>query len=875
MSKEKLSWWGLAVVLMGYLLLVLAFSQITPFNKGPDEGYHLEYITFIKQQGRLPISYDERAQITRADFPPLYHLLVSLLSAGVDVSGPPHIKIFWDSFRYRAMDHQADSIWYIQTEDYQWPYFGPFLVWQIGRWLSIALSLGTIVVVYLTLKETPLGQIPLAPLAGAGLLAFIPQYIFLSASLNDDNLLGLVAALYFWALVKAINRPRRWMPFVAMGLLIGVSLTVKYTLVIIPLELALVCWLLAQKLNQGWGWIVRRLLVVAALALLCAGWWFGWNLWFLNTVDEHGWLVGLLNPLLAGGADTTLNRLSGFVSGGQVGLTDLPGDTRVGSWWRWVQLTAITFWGVGVGDVLPGWPYAYLMVGLLAAVAGYGLGRVWQRNPAARPWLGLMLLHVVIFLVLPVVRFELTRRLGVAAQGRHILIPAAPAVAGLLVWGVAAMTSPRWHRTAFAAMITTLVIWSLAHLYWLQRLTASPLPLRTAPQAATWLARPAQATFDESLELVSFQIDPQPAQGRLSVELAWQTLAAVSQNYRLLVNLVDAQGRVVSHWTGYNGQGRLPTLAWEAGDVIFDRLALPLPNLPPGEYQVQAQLLGRDGPLPVSGSNLLELAGVGLDEPAKLDLPYSLSFAGASENALFALWQAGGPAGAEPVYRYPSTITVVTAQADVVLDLLDESGQSWPVAGQSANVFTFIIGPNWSGGNYRLRVTLADGRQAVSEPLLRVDNWWPRRFAAPAIQVPVSANFAREILLLGYKLPNRQVKAGHALPITLYWQAPPHRSPQADFIQFNHLLGPDGQLRGGYDRRPLEYYSTLLWAPGEVVVDGYTVPVDPDAPPGQYWLDVGYYITVGQSAVNLPLLVDGEMSPKTSVTIGPIEVVAP
>ena len=95
------------------------------------------------------------------------------------------------------------------------------------------------------------------------------------------------------------------------------------------------------------------------------------------------------------------------------------------------------------------------------------------------------------------------------------------------------------------------------------------------------------------------------------------------------------------------------------------------------------------------------------------------------------------------------------------------------------------------------------------------------------------------------------------------------------FIQFNHLLDRAGNLRGGYDRQPLEYYSTLLWAPGEVVVDGFAVPVDADAPPGEYYLDVGYYITVGESAVNLPLVVNGEMTDTTSVTVGPIYVVAP
>ena len=137
------------------------------------------------------------------------------------------------------------------------------------------------------------------------------------------------------------------------------------------------------------------------------------------------------------------------------------------------------------------------------------------------------------------------------------------------------------------------------------------------------------------------------------------------------------------------------------------------------------------------------------------------------------------------------------------------------------------------------------------------------------------ANFANQLKFLGYTLPQNRVKAGDAFPITLYWQAPSNMSPQANFIQFNHLLDSAGELHGGYDRRPLEYYSTLLWAPDEIIIDGYTVPVEADALPGDYYLDVGYYLTVGDSAVNLPLVVDGQMTDVYGVTIGPIEVIAP
>jgi hypothetical protein len=232
-----------------------------------------------------------------------------------------------------------------------------------------------------------------------------------------------------------------------------------------------------------------------------------------------------------------------------------------------------------------------------------------------------------------------------------------------------------------------------------------------------------------------------------------------------------------------------------------------------------------------------------------------------------------------PLYRYPATISLVVSDdldsAGQSVQLVDPYDRTWPADRAAANIFAFVVGPRWQSGDYRLQITSTEGQKFVSEPLLSVENWWERQFDVPEIEVPLEANFADQLYLLGYNLPQEQVKAGEAFPITLYWQARPDRSPQANFIQFNHLLDSTGTLRGGYDRRPLEYYSTLLWAPGEIVVDGYAVPVDADAPAGEYYLNVGYYLTVGESAVNLPLVVDGTMTDVTSVTIGPIEVETP
>jgi 4-amino-4-deoxy-L-arabinose transferase-like glycosyltransferase len=781
------------------------------------------------------------------------------------------------------------------------------LVLHLGRWLSILFGVINLWLIYRVFLELLPDQRWLA-IAAVALAAFWPTYAYMSSVMNEDTMMSVLTTLYLWMLILVIKEPAKLWPYLALGLALGVSVTVKYTTIILPLEVMVVLAVLAWRRAYGAWWWVRRTALVGICAVVASSWWFGWNFWYLNEVKKLGWLAGLLRPIFTGGPDITLSRLGYFFSGGEIGLADIPGGREAGTFSTWVQKTFQSFWGESINGLIPLSPYIFIFVGLIVGITTFGLWRLWRAEPPARKWLLLLLFHIGIFLILPLLRFNLTRRIGETAQGRHILMPSLLAVVILVIWGAAAALPPRGRPWGLALLLVGFISWTGAHVVYLYNSTPTPVPMRTIAQAAAWLSHPAGAKFGEAVELVSYELDPRPAEGSLHLNLAWRSLAYTNENYLLKIVLLDRQGQVVSHWAGFTGQGRLPTLAWDPGDSVFDRLSLPLPHVPAGDYTVQVQLSGAAGPLPVmeqgcgetaeqacSSPAAFVLTDISLPEPSTLSLPHSLTVTGPGGRTeiAFALWPAGGPTAETrpstsdphlPYFRYPATVTIIAEAAALKgaaldLQLVDPAGQTWPADDSTANIYTFMIGPRWPSGNYRLKMMLRQGdqvtAQATSEPLLAVENWWKRDFEVPAIASPGEANFANQLQFLGYTLPQTQVKAGQSFPLTLYWQAMPDKSPQADFVQFNHLLDSAGTLRGGYDRRPLEYYSTLLWAPGEVVTDGYTVPVAPDAPPGQYYLNVGYYLTVGESAVNLPLVVAGQMSDVTSITIGPIEVVKP
>ncbi|MCB0165454.1 MAG: glycosyltransferase family 39 protein [Anaerolineae bacterium] len=861
-----------------YLGFGLAFSQRLHFSRALDEGYHLELVTFIKQHGRLPITFDERLQMARADLPPLYHLLVAILPPKIDpTSDQPDFRLYKDSFRYQVIDAPPGQRWSVDTEDLTWPYYGQFLAWQLGRGLSLLFGAATLVVLFLILQEIPLGKRPLTSIVGVALLAFTPRYLILSAALNDDTLLGLTAAICFWMLIKIVKSPTRWLPMLVLGAALGISMTIKYSLALLPLEIIVVLGFLTWQQKLGWLWLAKRVTVIGGMAALFSSWWFGWNIYYFNTVAQDGVVVGLIRALFSGGYNATLNSIGDVLSGGQLDASTEIVNESSATLAQWLRLTFLSFWGFSIDDRIPLSPLVFWLVGLILVAAAWGNWRLWRRDSRSHRWLLLAGFHLLLLGVIPLLRFVTSGRLGQTAQGRHILVPAAAAIIALLVWGLAAaFPQPRWQRSVFAAVIVMMGVWSAAHLYQLTNQPPSLLPMRTVAFAADWLPQTVdQGQFGEGVELVSYALTPQPATGQLVVELAWRSLGYVNENYLMALTLIDANGRAVSQWTGYHGAGQIPTLAWTPGDTIFDRLSLPLPNLPPGEYHLQVQVLadGQQLLLP-TGSDTLTLKPITLDEPSTLPFTHRLTSETNGAALAFSVWQANGPDPAEqPHFRYPHTISIVVEPSTQTfsLDLIDSQGTAWSPTRTVNGVYTFVIGPRWPTGDYQLAINDA----VQPDPILFVENWQPRRYTLPPeIETPLVANFANQILLAGYTLPQKTVTAGEPFPITFYWQSP-ERSPQADFIQFNNLLDSAGHVWGGYERLPLENYSTLLWDAGEVVVDGYTVPVDPDAPPGQYYLDVGYYIVVGGSAVNLPLVIDGAMSDTSSISVGPIEVVAP
>ena len=103
------------------------------------------------------------------------------------------------------------------------------------------------------------------------------------------------------------------------------------------------------------------------------------------------------------------------------------------------------------------------------------------------------------------------------------------------------------------------------------------------------------------------------------------------------------------------------------------------------------------------------------------------------------------------------------------------------------------------------------------------------------------ANFADLMLLLEADIQRDSAQASQVIPAVLRWRA--LQTMDQDYTVFVQLIGPDGRLYGQVDTWPMQgSRPTSGWVAGEELSDLYEVRLDPDSPPGDYQVVVGWYL---------------------------------
>jgi len=667
-------------ILAIYLILAVAYSVASPIFEAPDEINHVYLVKHLAETHTLPTfgsgeaTGDASLYGQEAGQPPLYYAIGAVIVSGVAMDETPPAFNPHASMGNPLQPGNKNIIIHGPTE--LWPWRGLPLAVHLLRFLSIVMGAGAVFFVW----KIGQGLFPdngALALAAAAFVAFLPQFLFISAAVTNDNLIIFLSTFILWLILWLFGADFRrvpdWPEALLLGMFLGFAALSKlsglYLLIIAGLA-----YLLYAITRRDWrGALSSGLLTGLTAVTIAAPWyWRNWQLYGDPTA---------LTPFLEtiGRRQTPVHFRSEF-QGLRISLLGLFG-------WFNTPLPEAVY---RVWD-------AFLAISAIGFLRG-----VWRRRLHLRPlrryaflitlalWLGLILLALIRW-----------NSLTPAAQGR-LLFPA------LASFGILTMLGWREWLPGRAWWLVIppglLLLTSIYGVVWVIPNAYRP-PETIAPEAVPAEARRAPIIFDGHIMLVGAAAQPitvHPGE-TFEITLYWQAVDAIPYNASLYIHVLGRDFEDVAQVNSYPGWGSAPTSLWRPDRVLVDRYRIQLP----GGVEVPTKLV-------------VDVGMYDFDSQT----PYPARLASGEEPPLGVLSLRAIPATA-PDYAiaHPTDF-----RADGIIrlagyDLPDEDFHP----GQTLPLTLYWQGLAPITEDYQVFVHLVDerGQQVAGYDKAPVDGWWP------------------------------------------------------------------------------------------------------------------------------------------------------
>ncbi|OQY30546.1 MAG: hypothetical protein B6243_10230, partial [Anaerolineaceae bacterium 4572_5.2] len=903
--------WALGGVMVLFAALALAYSFVFPLGEINDEIPHFALVQFIAEHHRPPLTTEEREAVgKKGDASPFYHTLVALLTQYVDISdASPLPELDAELKRYIPSDGLTiHNI--LHTSREKFPFSGLPLAWHLARLVSIPLGMITIIGVYLSILSIYPGR-PCFALAVSGFVAFLPRFVLSSAVLNDDNLAFAFISLSVLYLVRLAKGDESLKTLILSGVLIGLAAFAKYHSIL--LLAAMTVLLLQLKVQRKWSWkrALHHWSIILLAFLAAVGWWFAFLVIRFNQVAEQGFIGGLLATL----GDPVVTQ--GVSDAAGLEIPFLP----AAHWLNWLFLMLRTFWYQDSSSYhyfkstnsLGVYRTVYLFIGLISMAAILGLLKrsvnyiyAWRasisRSVLRLPEFCLLGYVFLIYGALVFIR-HLMQPGFVTAQGRHIF-PALTAIAFFAVLGWEEILNwigleksrlhgrkmPSGDKTLAFAVSGSLLGLSIIILCTFIIPVYYPfLPLTKENPTGVSISHRIEHSFADGVNLLGVDLESSAIEtgAALPVVLYWQVAKEQSKDFLTSVCLRNEQGETVTCWQGYPVNGRYPARAWEEGYVIEDRIDLPTPTcLPAGTYQIWLSVV------PLRPDKAISIGDESTDEPDPIQLAeISLVHKRLSPLPDIELWLKGKKYtnGKFNLFQPRQTLTAIHYQPEDNL-LLQGQGEirlspvsnnpagdaSWLPVSPSvtyrcpdntlAKVYNFVLDTGIIPAGYQVEVDHEINKNFDLKVKTRKRNFSDLQ----PTEVAANKLFGDELELTGYDIDHTPRMAGEPVNITMEWRT--LRTMGDRYNASTHFLDNNVVMWGQYDNILGGTYSNLLWAPGEVVRDEYSLLVAPHTPPGLYHIEFGVYRYAKGKFQFLPVHSNAESETVKHITLGQIRV---
>lgn len=557
----------ITLILAAFIALGITYSLVTPIFESPDEIYHYFFIKHLADGKGLPVQNPEDPGLWEQEGsqPPLYYLMGALAIFWSDTSDAEDL-LWYNPQRNvgRPLDPGNKNV-IVHTQRERFPFRNTALAVHLIRLLSVLLGAGTVFLTYRLALEVFPGQKHLA-VGVAAINAFIPQFLFISGSVNNDNLVTFLASLALLLITRITKHASRnthhWVLdiryWVLLGFVLGLTCLSKLSGLGLLILTAIVLIVEAYRRRSAKPLVGG--LIALAVASAVAGWWYvrNWSLY---------------------GDPTGLNMMLAVVGRGSApsSLPELWGEFRG---------LRMSFWALfGWFSILVA-PAAYAILDAVSLFALVGLGvwfvrRRWLSEtrffPLQKPGfftLGVLILWLAI-VFLGLVRWTWTTP---ASQGR-LLFPAISALCILLMLGLSQLVPGRYAKTI--VIVIGLAMFAFAALC--PFLYIGPAYARPPVLSPDEVPPGVVHDFGGKIRLLSYQLDREEvAPGEaLGITLYWQGLVEMKDDYYLFIHLLGRRDELVGHEDTYHGWGSYPTSLWRpaenlATEIIADAYRLPI-----------------------------------------------------------------------------------------------------------------------------------------------------------------------------------------------------------------------------------------------------------------------------------------------------------
>jgi hypothetical protein len=546
-------------IILGYIVLALSYSVINPLGEAPDEVSHYAYARYVGRERALPPP--EGAARGEVFQPPLYYALVGLATGWIEERDFT-IKANNDF----SLAEKTPNV-LLHTRQEAFPYRGGALAWHLMRALSVAMGAVTVWSVY-ALARVVFASSQALPIAVAAFTAFMPEFLFITSAVNNDNLTAMLSALTLLLLARLVtgasDGARAWL---SVGVLLGLGVWTKMSmLAFVPLA-GVAALIVARRRGAS---LARLSVWIALPALVVAAPWLVRN--WLTCGDPLGWAVmrQVTDAMVA-----------------PMGLAEYPA-------WLWSFFQS--FWGRFGGAIHVQMPaLVYIALGVLTLVAFTGF---WRSSFVLRPssfvfrlsssclltWF--LALHLALIALLLIVWANTNQ----GTDQARLAYPALAAINIFLVAGLAAWIPAHRHELLARVMSGGMFAFGAIVLFVFLLPLYSPSP-RLSLDAVPFSVRRGAFDFGGQLRLLGWEIERGTlAPGETTyLTMYWQALTDPREDYWLFLRLEGANDDDVWSKDGTPLAGRDSTDVWRKGDVIAARHRITLgDNVAPGRYRLLA-----------------------------------------------------------------------------------------------------------------------------------------------------------------------------------------------------------------------------------------------------------------------------------------------